>query len=103
MYIMQISTHAPEHCPVFNKETKKTTLALMPQMDSLLAKHGIKNLGMWTDHAGHTLYNIFETPSLDAYWAFFSEPAMATWLSFLRVENKVVLGPEEQKAILARD
>ena len=103
MYVMQISTHTPEGCPAFNKESKKTMSALLQQMDPLLAKHGIKVLGTWTDLGAHTFYNVYETPSMDAYWAFLNEPELFGWLSFNRVENRVVVGPEEVQAILGND
>lgn len=103
MYVMQISRHQPDNCPAFNKESKTTMLAIMKLMDSLPAQHGVKPLGAWTDLGAHTIYQVFETPSLDAYWAFLNEPGLMGWLSFNRVENRVVVGPEEVKAILARD
>jgi Domain of unknown function (DUF3303) len=103
MYVMQISTHCPDNCPAFNKETKKTMVAVMQLMDSLPAKHGIKSLGAWTDLGAHTIYQVFETPSLDAYWALLNEPELMGWLSFNKVDNRVVVGREEVKAILGRD
>ena len=103
MYVMQIGRHSPESCPDFNKETKKTTLAIMQQMNTLLPKHGIKSAGMWVDHGNHTTYIILDTPSLDAYWALVMEPVMAAYLSFNSVTNSVVMGPEEAMALLQRD
>jgi hypothetical protein len=103
MYVMQISAHRPDDCPAFNKESKKAMMAVMQQVDSLLPKYGIKLAGMWTDLGAHTIYNIYEAPGLDAYWAFLNEPDLMIWLSFNKVENKVLVGAEEVKAILARN
>ncbi len=103
MYVMQISTHCPDNCPAFNKETKTVMMAVMQQTDSLLAKHGIKLLGSWTDLGAHTIYNVYEAPSPDAYWALLDEPELFGWLSFNKVENRVVVGREEVQAILARN
>jgi hypothetical protein len=103
MWVMQISTHSPDNCPAFNKESKKTMLAIMPLAETLAAKHGIKVAGRWTDLGAHTFYAVYETPSMDAYWAFLNEPDVLGWLSFNTVENRAVVGVEEVQAILARD
>ena len=100
MYVMQISTHSPESCPAIHEEYKKGTQALLQQLDSLMAKHGVKLAGSWNDLGAHTIYNIYDTPSLDAYWAFLSEPQLMGWIGFNMVENRVVLGFEEIKAML---
>jgi Domain of unknown function (DUF3303) len=87
----------------FNKESKKAMLAIMPLMDTLPAKHGVKVVGMWTDLGAHTFYAVYETSSMDAYWAFLNEPQLFGWLSFNTSENRVLAGPEEVQAILMRD
>jgi hypothetical protein len=102
MFVMQISRHQPDNCPAFNKESKKTMQAVMKLMDTLPAKHGVKSLGVWTDLGAHTIYQVYEAPSLDAYWAFLNEPELFSWLAFNKVENRVVVGAEELAAILAR-
>jgi len=103
MYVMQIDTHSPESCPAFNKENKKTTVYLMQQMDSLLAKHGVKTAGMWTDHGAHTTYTVYDTPSMDAFVACMMEPNMEKWLAFSTVETRMVMGAEEVTAMLLAD
>jgi hypothetical protein len=103
MYVMQISTHCPGNCPAFNEESKKVMMAVMPLMDSLPAKHGITVVGEWTDLGAHTFYTVYETPGMDAFWAFLNEPELMAWLSFNTVENRVVVGPEEVQALLMRD
>ena len=103
MYVMQISTHHPELCPAFNKETKKATLTVMQQMDSLLAKHGIKPAGMWNDHPAHTVYLIFDTPTMEDYLALLMEPEMMAMMAFSTAEQRVVMGPQEIQTMLARD
>jgi hypothetical protein len=69
MLVMQISTHSPDNCPAFNPETKKATLAVMSVAEALTAKHGVKLVGQWANLGEHTIYNLYDTPSLDAYWA----------------------------------
>ena len=100
MYVMQISAHDPDNCPAFNETSKKAMMDTMQQMDSLQVRHGVKLAGSWTDLGAHTIYNVYEAPSADAYWALLNEPALLGWLSFNKVENRVVVGREEVMAIL---
>ncbi|MDW5562908.1 MAG: hypothetical protein SA339_06735 [Methanomassiliicoccus sp.] len=95
MYIMQISKHNAEVCPTYNDRTKPSTVDLLRNFNDLLAKHGMKLAGMWNDHPGHMVYNIYETPNMDAFAAFSMEPEMMAWLSYNTVETKVVYGPDE--------
>ena len=100
MYIMEIMRHAPESCPVFNEHTKKVAVAGLQKMDSLLAKHGVKMVGMWNDHGAHVVYNIYDTPSMEAFMALSMEPEMIAFLGFSTVETTVVFGPEEIKTMM---
>jgi hypothetical protein len=100
MYIMEISTHAPESCPVFNEQTKKVAVAGFQSMDSLLAKHGIQLAGMWNDHGAHVVYSIYDSPSMEAFMALSMEPEMMAFLGFNTVEIKVVFGAEEIRAMM---
>jgi len=100
MFIMEISTHTPESCPVFNERTKEVAVAGLQKMDSLLAKHGVKLVGMWNDHGAHVVYNIYDAPGMEAYMAFSMEPEMVAFLGFTTTETKVVFGPEEIKSMM---
>jgi hypothetical protein len=100
MYVMQISAHTPESCPVFNEHTKEVAVVGLQKMEALLAKHGVKLTGMWNDHGAHVVYNIYETPSMDAFMEASMEPEMMDWLSFNTVETKVVFGMQEIKAMM---
>lgn len=99
MYFLQISRHTAESCPAFNEHTKKSTVALLQKMDSLLAKHGVKIAGMWNDHPAHMVYNIYDSPSLEAMMALTMEPEMMAWLAYNTADLEVVLGPQEIKAM----
>jgi hypothetical protein len=99
MYLMQISRHNAESCPAYNEHNKKSTVALLQKFEALIAKHGIKSAGMWNDHPGHTVYNIYETPSLEAFMALSMEPEWLAWLAYNTVELKVVFGPQEIKTM----
>jgi hypothetical protein len=99
MYVLQISRHAPESCPVYNAETRGPTLALLQAMEAMLAKHGVSLVGMWNDHAAHEVYSVYQTPSMDAMAAVGMEPEMGAWFAFNKIETKMVLGPEEIRAM----
>jgi hypothetical protein len=95
MYVMQISKHNPEVCPTYNGQTRQSTVDLLKKFDSLLAKHGLKLAGMWNDHPGHVVYNIYDVPNMESFMAFSMEPEMVAWLAYNTVETKVVFGPDE--------
>jgi hypothetical protein len=99
MYFMQISKHSPESCPTINEKYRKPTMDLMAKNDELLAKHGVKLAGMWNDHPGHVVYNIYEAPNLQAFMAYQMEPECMAWTTFNTIDTKVVLGPDEIKAM----
>lgn len=99
MYVMSIMRHNPESCAAFNEATRKATQAGIGQLDALTAKHGIKLAGFWNDLGGHVVYSIFDTPSLDAYWAFCNEPEMVALLATNSAQLKVVLSLEETVAM----
>ena len=98
MYVMAILRHSPENCATFNEASKKNTQVAMKQLDSLTAKHGVKLAGFWNDIPGHTVYTIYDTPNIDACWALFGEPEMASLLAHNTGEMKVVLSLEESTA-----
>lgn len=100
MYVMQISKHAPENCPMMIESTMKVTEALITKLDSLTAKHGIKLVGSWTDHPMHVIYNIYETPNMEAFLKYSEEPECIAWLGFNTVETKVVQSLQDSKNML---
>ena len=100
MYILQISRHSPESCPMFNEEAKNMTVNLMKKIDEILPKHGVKLLSSWNDMSAHEIFNIYETPSMDAFYGMLQEPEMMAWLSSNRVQNRVVISLEQARAFL---
>ena len=99
MYVMSILKHSPESCASFNDANKKVTLAAMKQLEPLATKHGVKLAGFWNDVPGHTVYSIFDTPSMDACLAMMDEPEMAALLACNTSERRVVKSLEETKAM----
>jgi hypothetical protein len=100
MDIMQISRHTPEACPMVNVNNKKVTAALLPKLESLAAKHGVKFVASWTDFPAHIIYQIYETPNMEAFLTLSMEPEMMAWLGFNEVKTKVVLSLQDVKAML---
>lgn len=100
MYVMQISKHSPESCPTVAKSTVKVTEDLIKNLDSLTAKHGIKLVGSWTDHPMHVIYNIYETPNMEAFFNYSEEPECMAWLGYNTVETKVVQSLQDVKDLL---
>ena len=78
----------------------KITVTMMQKMDSLLAKHGVKLAGSWTDFPAHVIYNIYETPNMEALVQATMEPEMMAWLRFNSAETKLVMSLPEVKAML---
>lgn len=99
MFFMQISKHSPESCPMFNEHTRKNTVDILQNMETMLKKHGVKLAGMWNDHSDHIVYNIYEAPSMEALMGLFMEPAMQGWLAYNSVQVKPVFGPGEIKTM----
>ena len=99
MHVMVISTHSPESCPVFNKDVQKTADAVIQEFPELLVKHGVKLVGSWSDLGAHTSWDVYETPSLDAFWAYVSEPRMVDWLTFSTCEIRMVNSWAELQAL----
>lgn len=100
MYVMMISTHSPESCPIHNQEAKKVMQTVMKQVPVLAAKHGITITGLWANIGAHTTYGVYDTPSMDAFMALIREPDLQGWSSFNCAQFTPVLGREETDALL---
>ncbi len=53
MYIMTVSKHTAESCPVYN-------VALLKNIQGLPSKHGIKMVSSYADMPAHEIYNVYE-------------------------------------------
>jgi hypothetical protein len=97
MHIMQITRHNAEVCPSFHEQNKQSTVALLQRFPALLEKYGIKIVGIWNDHPGHSVYNIYDIPDMQTFMGLSMEPEMVAWLAYNTGETKVVFGPDEIK------
>ncbi len=98
-----ISKHSPENCWRFNKEAKKVHLDLAGNLEELLKKYSIKMLGCWFVLFEHTLYEVYDAPSLEAFEKMSQEPEIVNWSAFNTVEIKLVSTLEEVMGILKQE
>jgi len=95
-----ISKHSPESCWRFNKEARKVHLDLVEKLEGFLKKYEIKILGCWFDLPGHTLYEVYYAPSLEAFEKMSQEPEIVNWSAFNTMEIKLLTPLEEVMKIL---
>lgn len=82
MFVMQVTTHPAELCPSHNDKFRAATVNWYEKIESTCAKYGIKFVGSWDDHPGHTVYVLYDTPSMDVLMKFMMEPEMMAPLMF---------------------
>jgi len=97
---MLISKHAPESCWMVNEKTRQIHANLVDKLGSLLEKHQIKMLGCWFDLPGHTLYEVYDVPTLEALQKMVMEPEIAAWTSFNTMQVINVTPVEEVMGLL---
>lgn len=97
---MVISQHAPESCWMFNEKTRQIHLNLINKLESLLKKHNITMLSCWFDLPGHTLYEVYDAPSLEAFQKMAMEPEIVQWSAFNIIEIKMVTSVEDVNRLL---
>ncbi len=95
-----ISRHSPENCWMFNEEAKKMHLDLIDKFEGLLKKHDVKQIGCWFVFSEHSLYEVFDSPSLEAFQELVMEPEIARWNAFNTIEIKIAAGLQEVMKIL---
>jgi hypothetical protein len=97
---MVISKHTPESCWMFNVKTRQIHVNLIKNLESLLKKHQTTMLGCWFDLPGHTLYEVYDCPSLEAMQKLIIEPEIAAWSSFNSIEIKLMTTVDDVSKIL---
>ncbi len=95
-----ISKHSPESCWMFNEEARKVHLDIVEKLEGLLKKYEIKMLGCWFALSEHTLYEVYDAPSLEAFEKMAQEPEIAKWSAYNTMEIKLVSTLEEVMKIL---
>jgi hypothetical protein len=95
-----ISRHSPENCWMFNEHTRQLHANLLDRLGPLLEKYQIKFLGAWFVLPEHTLYEVFDAPTLESFQQMAMEPEILAWSSFNTMEIKIVATLEDVKRIL---
>jgi L-rhamnose mutarotase len=95
--LIMISKHTVADCAIHNEKMRKTWNQIYANMPQLLKKHGIKNVGAWAVMSEHTMYFVFDAPTLEAWQKYVMEPDMMTWLGTNMTQIKMA-APVEQAA-----
>lgn len=81
-----ISRHNPESCWISNKKSRRIYIDLFNSLYALLEKYHITLIGAWFDIPGHTLYEVYDAPSLETFQKMGMEPTIAQWSAFNTME-----------------
>jgi hypothetical protein len=73
---------------------------LLNKLESFLKKYNIKLLGAWFVLSEHTLYEVFDAPSLEAFQKLAMEPEIVQWSAFNTMEIKLVTTVDEVMGLL---
>ena len=85
---------------MFNEKTRQIHVNLLNQLDSLLKKYNITLLGAWFALTEHTLYEVFDSPSLEAFQKMAMEPEILQWSAFNTMEIKMVASVNDVMGLL---
>jgi len=55
---------------------------------------------MWTDHAAHTVYGVFDAPNTEAVMGSFMEPVMHASLEYQNVRMFPIITMEETMKLI---
>jgi L-rhamnose mutarotase len=85
---------------MFNDKSRQIHLDLFNKLEILLKKYNITFLGAWFDLPAHTLYEVYEAPSLEAFQSMGMEPEIMQWSAFNTMEIKMVATLDDVKKML---
>jgi len=91
MIILQTMRHQPESCPLGNPKNLDIMIQWLENIEPLAAKYGIKVIGAWADRAGHTIYAIFETPTVKTFSKFEIDPQNIPIITLNYIEKNIVI------------
>jgi len=86
---------------MFNEKTRQIHLNLLNKLEQLMKKYDIKMPGAWFVLPEHTLYEVFDAPSLDVFQKMAMEPEIVQWSAFNTMEMKMVATVDDVKRLLA--
>lgn len=85
---------------MFNEKTRQIHVNLLAKLESFLKKYHITMLGAWFVLSEHTLYEVFDAPSLEAFQKMAMEPEILQWSAFNTMEIKLVATVDDVKRLL---
>jgi len=92
---LMISKHSTADCPIHNGKMRKLSMEVMKKTEELNKKIGAKDIGSWVDMPTHTIYNLIEAPSAEAFQKTMMDPIMVEWLAHNETEIKMIMTEEE--------
>jgi hypothetical protein len=87
MLVMQVARHSPDSCPAFLDKYRAVTLKWFEKAEENCSKFGVKMIGFWNDHPSHTVYMLFETPSMDTMLGLMMTPETQAMMSFQSIKT----------------
>jgi len=97
---LMISKHSTADCPIHNAKMRKLAMDVMKKSEELNKKIGAKDIGSWVDMPTHTIYNLIEAPSTEAFQKTMMDPIIMEWLGHNETEIKMVMPTEEVMKML---
>ena len=85
---------------MFNEKTRQIHVNLLNNLEPLMKKYKIALLGAWFALSEHTLYEVFDAPTLEAFQKMAMEPEILQWSAFNTMEIKLVATVEDVKRLL---
>jgi hypothetical protein len=87
---------------MFNEKTRQIHINLLNTLESLMMKYNITLLGAWFALSEHTLYEVFDAPTLEAFQKMAMEPEILQWSAFNTMEIKLVATVDDVQRLLAQ-
>ena len=75
-------------------------LELIDKFDELLKKYGVKMVGGWAVSSEHTLFEVYEAPSLEAFQKLAMEPEIVRWRAYHTTDIKIATDIKEATKML---
>jgi hypothetical protein len=97
-----ISRHKPEHCPIHNEKTRKVYMEYFKNIDRLMKKHGIKDLGGCAVYTEHLTVGLSEAPSRKAWEELITEPEVLALTAYETMEVKLAVSMEEAMKMIKK-
>jgi hypothetical protein len=102
MNVMQVTTHPAELCPTHESKYRDLTINWYEKIEGIAAKFGVKFVGSYDDHPAHTVYVLYDTPSMDNFMAMMMDPEASAPMNFCCGRVFPVFNHQQTLAMLKR-